>query len=150
MRVFVCVMLNGMLQNFVDLAGSERAGQGGAQGIRLKEAGFINKSLLTLGKVISELSRKQRYVHIATAMFMHASTFCCSHISFRESKLTRLLSSSLGGNSQTCILCTVSPNVVEETHLTLQVSSYWLCVYVGSILMYLREYVCMYSITYVW
>ncbi|XP_065909022.1 uncharacterized protein [Dysidea avara] len=95
----VCKM--GIL-NFVDLAGSERAGQGGAQGIRLKEAGFINKSLLTLGKVISELSRKQ------------------SHISFRESKLTRLLSSSLGGNSQTCILCTVSPNVVEETHLTLQ------------------------------
>ena len=62
-----------MLQNFVDLAGSERAGQGGAQGIRLKEAGFINKSLLTLGKVISELSRKQRCVDIATAMFMHAS-----------------------------------------------------------------------------
>jgi len=42
------------------LAGFERAGQDGAQGIRVKEAGFINKSLLTLGKVISELSKKQR------------------------------------------------------------------------------------------
>ena len=68
-------MLNGMLQNFVDLAGSERAGQGGAQGIRLKAAGFINKSLLTLKKVISELSRKQRYVHIATTMFMHVRIY---------------------------------------------------------------------------
>ena len=68
-----------MLQNFVDLAGSERAGQGGAQGIRLKEAGFINKSLLTLGKVISELSRKQRYVH-TTALFMHAYKYVYTYI----------------------------------------------------------------------
>ena len=63
-----------MLQNFVDLAGSERAGQGGAQGIRLKEAGFINKSLLTLGKVISELSRKQGYVHIVTLFYVYGIT----------------------------------------------------------------------------
>ena len=65
------------------------------------------------------------YIICVTSMLFH----CCSHISFRESKLTRLLSSSLGGSSQTCILCTVSPNVVDETHLTLQVRalSAYLC-----------------------
>ena len=64
------------------------------------------------------------HVHVPCTLYIVFHTFCIlfSHISFRESKLTRLLSSSLGGNSQTCILCTVSPNVVEETHLTLQVS----------------------------
>ena len=71
-----------------------------------------------------------KYCKYALVTYICIPSFCCSHISFRESKLTRLLSSSLGGNSQTCILCTVSPNVVEETHLTLQVSSYWLSVYI--------------------
>ncbi len=73
--------------NFVDLAGSERMRQTGtvAGTQRQKEGKFINKSLLFLGKVISSLSENQPY------------------IPFRDSKLTRILQSSLGGNSLTAV-----------------------------------------------
>ena len=77
----------------VDLAGSERANKSGTSGQSLKEGSFINKSLLTLGTVISSLSEGK-------------ST---SHIPYRDSKLTRLLSSALGGNSQTCLITCISP-----------------------------------------
>lgn len=70
--------------NLVDLAGSERADQTGAVGERLKEGININKSLMTLGLVISKLSEGRPM----------------EYIPFRDSKLTRFLQHSLGGNSK--------------------------------------------------
>ena len=91
--------------NLVDLAGSERADQTKADGDRLKEGGHINKSLLALGNVIRVLSDDT----------VTAST----HINYRDSKLTRLLSASLGGNAMTSIICTVTPAALDETFYTL-------------------------------
>lgn len=89
--------------NLVDLAGSENIQRSGAENKRAAEAGLINKSLLTLGRVINALVDKS------------------SHIPYRESKLTRLLQDSLGGRTKTCILATISPakSNLEETISTL-------------------------------
>lgn len=70
--------------NLVDLAGSERADQTGAVGQRLREGIIINQSLMTLGIVISKLSEGKSG----------------DHIPYRDSKLTRILSNSLGGNAK--------------------------------------------------
>ncbi|CAM0911728.1 unnamed protein product [Alopecurus aequalis] len=83
--------------NFVDLAGSERASQTASAGMRLKEGSHINRSLLTLGKVVRQLSKGRN-----------------GHIPYRDSKLTRILQSSLGGNARTAIVCTMSP---AHTHI---------------------------------
>lgn len=93
--------------NLVDLAGSERVGHTGAEGIRLKEGGHINKSLLTLSTVIFKLSEGN------------------SHIPYRDSKLTRILQPSLGGNARTAIICTITPASLhaEETISTLKFAS---------------------------
>ncbi|KAJ3056123.1 hypothetical protein HK097_008046 [Rhizophlyctis rosea] len=95
--------------NLVDLAGSERVGHTGAEGIRLKEGGHINKSLLTLGTVISKLSDGGDR----------------GHIPYRDSKLTRILQPSLGGNARTAIICTITPASfhVDETISTLKFAS---------------------------
>lgn len=90
--------------NLVDLAGSERAGQTKSEGDRLKEGGHINKSLLALGNVIRLLSD---------------GTSSVAYINFRDSKLTRLLSASLGGNAMTSIICTITPAALDETYSTL-------------------------------
>ncbi|KAI8624086.1 kinesin-domain-containing protein [Xylariaceae sp. FL1651] len=89
--------------NLVDLAGSENIQRSGAENKRAAEAGLINKSLLTLGRVINALVDRS------------------SHIPYRESKLTRLLQDSLGGRTKTCIIATVSPakSNLEETISTL-------------------------------
>ncbi|KAK0197090.1 kinesin 2 [Armillaria mellea] len=89
--------------NLVDLAGSENIGRSGAQNARAREAGMINQSLLTLGRVINALVDKAQ------------------HVPYRESKLTRLLQDSLGGRTKTCIIATVSParSNIEETLSTL-------------------------------
>ena len=89
--------------NLVDLAGSENIQRSGAENKRAAEAGLINKSLLTLGRVINALVDKN------------------SHIPYRESKLTRLLQDSLGGRTKTCIIATLSPakSNLEETISTL-------------------------------
>lgn len=89
--------------NLVDLAGSENISRSGAREGRAREAGEINKSLLTLGRVI-------------TALVEHLG-----HIPYRDSKLTRLLRDSLGGKTKTCIIATVSPSVhcLDETLSTL-------------------------------
>ncbi|CAO2164878.1 unnamed protein product [Urochloa humidicola] len=89
--------------NLVDLAGSENISRSGAREGRAREAGEINKSLLTLGRVI-------------TALVEHLG-----HVPYRDSKLTRLLRDSLGGRTKTCIIATVSPSVhcLEETLSTL-------------------------------
>ncbi|PON97049.1 Kinesin-like protein [Trema orientale] len=91
--------------NLVDLAGSERASQTNADGTRLKEGSHINRSLLTLTTVIRKLSGGRR----------------SGHIPYRDSKLTRILQSSLGGNARTAIICTMSPALshVEQTRNTL-------------------------------
>ncbi|CAL5004715.1 unnamed protein product [Urochloa decumbens] len=89
--------------NLVDLAGSENISRSGAREGRAREAGEINKSLLTLGRVIMALVEHQ------------------GHVPYRDSKLTRLLRDSLGGRTKTCIIATVSPSVhcLEETFSTL-------------------------------
>lgn len=81
--------------HFVDLAGSERLKRTGATGDRAKEGISINCGLLALGNVISALGDKSK-----KAM----------HIPYRDSKLTRLLQDSLGGNSQTVMIACVSPS----------------------------------------
>lgn len=85
--------------HFVDLAGSERLKNTGAQGDRAKEGISINAGLASLGKVISQLSSRQ-----------HGS-----HVSYRDSKLTRLLQDSLGGNAITYMIACVTP---AEFHLS--------------------------------
>ncbi|XP_018357316.1 PREDICTED: kinesin-like protein KIF21A isoform X2 [Trachymyrmex septentrionalis] len=81
--------------HFVDLAGSERLKRTGATGDRAKEGISINCGLLALGNVISALGDKTKKA---------------SHIPYRDSKLTRLLQDSLGGNSQTVMIACVSPS----------------------------------------
>jgi kinesin family protein 15 len=94
--------------NLVDLAGSERQKDTQASGDRLKEASMINKSLSTLGNVINALSEK--------------SSAKSRHINFRDSKLTFLLRDSLGGNTKTVLVATLSPSMgcVDETLSTLK------------------------------
>uniref|UniRef100_A0AAQ4NX01 Kinesin-like protein KIF14 n=1 Tax=Gasterosteus aculeatus aculeatus TaxID=481459 RepID=A0AAQ4NX01_GASAC len=95
--------------NLVDLAGSERCNSAGTSGDRLREGASINKSLLTLGKVISALSEQ-------------ALTRKKVFIPYRESVLTWLLKESLGGNSKTAMIATLSPagSNVEESLSTLR------------------------------
>ncbi|KAL6499826.1 Kinesin-like protein KIN-5D [Orobanche gracilis] len=89
--------------NLVDLAGSENISRSGAREGRAREAGEINKSLLTLGRTIN-------------ALVEHSG-----HVPYRDSKLTRLLRDSLGGKTKTCIIATISPSIhcLEETLSTL-------------------------------
>ncbi|KAI0198740.1 hypothetical protein F4808DRAFT_250093 [Astrocystis sublimbata] len=85
--------------HFVDLAGSERLKNTGAQGERAREGISINAGLAALGKVISQLSSRQQG----------------SHVSYRDSRLTRLLQDSLGGNAITYMIACVTP---AEFHLS--------------------------------
>ncbi|KAJ3675228.1 hypothetical protein LUZ60_004270 [Juncus effusus] len=90
--------------NLIDLAGSESS-KTETTGLRRKEGSFINKSLLTLGTVIGKLTDGKS-----------------SHIPYRDSKLTRLLQSSLSGHGRISLICTVTPasSNTEETHNTLK------------------------------
>ena len=85
--------------HFVDLAGSERMKNTGASGERAREGISINAGLAALGKVISQLSSRQSG----------------SHVSYRDSRLTRLLQDSLGGNAITYMIACVTP---AEFHLS--------------------------------
>ncbi|KAM6954175.1 kinesin-like protein KIF3C [Aplochiton taeniatus] len=91
--------------NLVDLAGSERQAKTGVRGERLKEAAKINLSLSALGNVISALADGRS-----------------SHVPYRDSKLTRLLQDSLGGNARTVMVATLgpAPQHYEETLTTLR------------------------------
>ena len=89
--------------HLVDLAGSERADATGATGQRLKEGAHINKSLVTLGSVISALAEKSK----------EQSKF----IPYRDSVLTWLLKDSLGGNSKTIMIATISPAEVNYSEI---------------------------------
>ncbi|CAD5195969.1 unnamed protein product, partial [Musa acuminata subsp. malaccensis] len=90
--------------NLIDLAGSESS-KTETTGLRRKEGSYINKSLLTLGTVISKLTDGK-----------------ATHIPYRDSKLTRLLQSSLSGHGRISLICTVTPasSNSEETHNTLK------------------------------
>lgn len=94
--------------NLVDLAGSENGKNSGSEHLRAREAANINRSLLTLGRVINSL--------VANA----------PHVPYRESKLTRLLKDSLGGNTKTYIIATVSPDhqTYDELRSTLEYASH--------------------------
>ncbi|KAK0164251.1 hypothetical protein PV328_002899 [Microctonus aethiopoides] len=88
--------------HLVDLAGSERANATGATGQRLKEGAHINKSLVTLGSVISALADISSFT----------DSNCSKrnvHIPYRDSVLTWLLKDSLGGNSKTIMIAAISP-----------------------------------------
>ena len=96
--------------HFVDLAGSERAKKTGATGSVLKEGININKSLLALGNVIAALTGEDNKI---------------KHVPYRDSKLTRILQDSLGGNSRTSMIACCSPaeSNYEETLNTLKYAS---------------------------
>jgi hypothetical protein len=85
--------------HFVDLAGSERAKRTSAQGQQLREGIDINKGLLALGNVISALGDETKRGKV--------------FVPYRDSKLTRMLQDSLGGNSKTLMICCVSPAAVN-------------------------------------
>ncbi|KAI3487723.1 hypothetical protein L1887_48330 [Cichorium endivia] len=91
--------------NLIDLAGSERAA---SQAERRKEGAFINKSLLTLGTVIGKLTEP--------------TDTADAHIPYRDSKLTRILQTSLSGNARIAVICTLSPDTehANETLSTLK------------------------------
>lgn len=96
--------------HFVDLAGSERAKRTGASGATMKEGISINKGLLCLGNVISALTDESKKI---------------SHIPYRDSKLTRILQDSLGGNANTFMIACASPAEInfDETLNTLKYAS---------------------------
>jgi len=99
--------------HFVDLAGSERIKKTGAVGKQLLEGISINKGLLALGNVISALTDEKK---IAAGK---------AHIPYRDSKLTRILQDSLGGNSRTTMIACVSPaeNNYDETVSSIKYAS---------------------------
>ena len=90
--------------NLIDLAGSENSSKTGCVGQRLKEGSNINKSLLALSNVINKLS--QNNGNIGNGNFF---------VNYRDSKLTRLLQNSLGGNSKTAIICTITDDSEHYT-----------------------------------
>lgn len=105
-----CIVLLNIIQNnlkdlsaragklyLVDLAGSEKISKTGATGVVLDEAKMINKSLTNLGHVINSLTDGKN-----------------GHVPYRDSKLTRVLQESLGGNSKTCLIITCSPSSFNE------------------------------------
>ena len=113
--------------HLIDLAGSERQKATGAEGARLREGAQINLSLSALGNVINALTsdvsirRKSSIIKNSNAKI--------AHVPYRDSKLTRLLQDSLGGNSCTCMLCAISPSSLnrDETIAALpQVNNHWI------------------------
>ncbi|XP_053317275.1 kinesin-like protein KIF16B [Spea bombifrons] len=102
--------------HLVDLAGSERADATGATGMRLKEGGNINKSLVTLGNVISALA------DLSQDASNHLAKKKQVFVPYRDSVLTWLLKDSLGGNSKTIMIATISPADINygETLSTLR------------------------------
>ncbi|KAF9242944.1 hypothetical protein BU15DRAFT_86709 [Melanogaster broomeanus] len=101
--------------SLVDLAGSERANSTGATGQRLKEGANINKSLTTLGKVISQLALVSQ-----DGGKKGKKGKSDEFIPYRDSVLTWLLKDSLGGNSKTAMIAAISPADYEETLSTLR------------------------------
>jgi len=127
-------VMNALL-NFVDLAGSEKAGQTGAIGDRFKEATYINKSLSVLSQVVNKLSESELNSgttpagHAVAPSRLNPTTNTGNskkiskpivHVNYRDSKLTRILQSSLSGNAFIAMICNITPASIEETHSTLR------------------------------
>ncbi|CCI42806.1 unnamed protein product [Albugo candida] len=102
--------------HLVDLAGSERAKRTNAEGLRFKEGVNINKGLLALGNVINALCERERSSH-AQENAANGSVSMV-HVPYRDSKLTRLLQNSLGGNSKTLMIACVSPADVNYDEIS--------------------------------
>lgn len=96
---------------FVDLAGSEKIAKTQVSGAQLEEAKNINKSLSALGNVINALTSEKK-----------------EHVPYRDSKLTRLLQDSLGGNSKTTLILACSPCAYNDKE-TLSTLRYLLIIY---------------------
>jgi kinesin family protein 5 len=121
--------LKGVL-TFVDLAGSESLSRTGSEGLNQDEAKEINKSISALGRVIESLSRQSQYIDMdglnEKKEVKNRNNFGSKkYVSYRDSKLTEILSECLGGNSKTYIVANVSPFAAncEETYSTLQFAS---------------------------
>ena len=101
--------------NFIDLAGSERINEKEKKLENIEETGYINKSLFVLANIINKL------VESSSSSSFNKNIY----IPYRDSKLTRLLSQSLGGNSLSTILCTISPAKINynQTLSTLRFAS---------------------------
>ncbi|CAI2381812.1 unnamed protein product [Moneuplotes crassus] len=114
----------GMIQkaklSFCDLAGSEKLDKDSSNEKYLKELKTINLSLTTLGKVISALAKN--HMKKITKSKTHNSRPFREYVPYRESNLTRILKDSLGGNTNSCLIATVSPTVdcAEESISTLK------------------------------
>ena len=121
--------LKGVL-TFVDLAGSESLSRTGSEGLNQDEAKEINKSISALGRVIESLSRQSQYIDMdglneKKEVKKRNNFGSKKYVSYRDSKLTEILSECLGGNSKTYIVANVSPFAAncEETYSTLQFAS---------------------------
>ena len=121
--------LKGVL-TIVDLAGSEALSRTGSEGLNQDEAKEINKSISALGRVIESLSRQSQYIDMTglneKKEVQKRNNFGSKkYVSYRDSKLTEILSECLGGNSKTYIVANVSPFAAncEETYSTLQFAS---------------------------
>ena len=121
--------LKGVL-TIVDLAGSEALSRTGSEGLNQDEAKEINKSISALGRVIESLSRQSQYINMdglnEKKEVQKRNNFGSKkYVSYRDSKLTEILSECLGGNSKTYIVANVSPFAAncEETYSTLQFAS---------------------------
>ena len=121
--------LKGVL-TFVDLAGSESLSRTGSEGLNQDEAKEINKSISALGRVIESLSRQSQYIDMdglnEKKEVKNRNNFGSKkYVSYRDSKLTEILSECLGGNSKTYIVANVSPFSAncDETYSTLQFAS---------------------------
>ena len=136
LRVLQRALLSDVMQrevrstiNLVDLAGSERASKSGTSGNALRQGACINKSLSALGNVINALAEANRLAHkkprCASAAVADkgesAARPLTVHVPYRDSKLTRVLQESLGGNSVTVMLANISQSAAdrEETLATL-------------------------------
>lgn len=127
--VFTIFYNGGAIQSkiqLVDLAGSERVKDSGVEGLHLKEAININKSLTTLGRVINALATRSLNDEKEQSTRRKSSSSNPntpnSFVPFRDSILTWLLKDSLGGNSKTIMIATISPASInyDETLSTLQ------------------------------
>ena len=112
---------NGMLRkaklSFIDLAGSEKINKEEEMGVKhMQELRNINLSLTTLGKVIQILGKPSSLAN------SHSQHLVIPHVPFRDSKLTRILQDSLGGNTQTYLICNIAPieSSIEESISTLK------------------------------
>jgi len=111
----------------VDLAGSESVSRTGSEGLNQVEAKEINKSISALGRVIESLSKNSQYLDMKginekTSDIKRNNFGSKVYVSYRDSRLTEILSECLGGNSKTYIIANVSPFAAncEETYSTLQ------------------------------